>query len=66
MQLADEALSDARYLLEGHRLKAAANRAYYAMLYAVQAALVNAEIRGPKTYSGAISVIGRQNISQDN
>jgi len=30
-RLADEALSDARYLLNDNRLKAAANRAYYAM-----------------------------------
>jgi uncharacterized protein (UPF0332 family) len=31
LESADEALSDAQYLLEGGRLKAAANRAYYAM-----------------------------------
>lgn len=34
LQLADEALSDAKYLLQDSRLKAASNRAYYAMFYA--------------------------------
>ncbi len=33
LRLAEEALSDARYLLEDNRLKAAANRAYYAMFH---------------------------------
>jgi uncharacterized protein (UPF0332 family) len=31
LQLADEALDDAEYLLQGNRLKAAANRAYHTM-----------------------------------
>lgn len=37
LQSADEALSDAVYLLQAGRLRAAANRAYYAMFHAVQA-----------------------------
>jgi uncharacterized protein (UPF0332 family) len=35
VQLADEALGDANYLLNGHRLNAAVNRTYYAMFRAV-------------------------------
>ena len=44
-RLADEALSDARYLLNDNRLKAAANRAYYAMFHAAQAALSHVNVR---------------------
>ncbi|MFQ6029030.1 MAG: HEPN domain-containing protein [Dehalococcoidia bacterium] len=57
-QLADEALDDPRYLLEDNRLKAAANRAYYAMFHAVQAALHQAQIRRPKTHGGTIRLFG--------
>ena len=62
LQLADEALDDARYLLQGNRLKASANRAYYAMFYAVMATLADARLRPPKTHSGAISLFGRHYI----
>lgn len=48
--MADEALSDARYLLLDSRLKAAANRAYYAMFYAASAALASANAQPPKTH----------------
>lgn len=56
LQSADEALSDAEYLLEGVRMKAASNRAYYAMFYAVRAALVAARVRMPKTHRGTINL----------
>ena len=62
LQLADEALDDARYLLQGIRLKAAANWAYSAMFYAVMAALAGTDIRLPKTHSGAISLFGRHYV----
>ncbi len=62
MQLADEALSDAKYLLQDHRLKAAANRAYYAMFHAAQAALSSVDVRPPKTHKGAINLFGRHLI----
>lgn len=62
LQLADEALNDAKYLLQGSRLKAAANRAYYAMFHAVMAALADARLRPPRTHSGAISLFGRHHI----
>ena len=58
LESAVEALSDARYLLEGGRLKAAANRAYYAMFYAAQAALAVAEVDRPRTHSGVVSLFG--------
>ena len=59
LQLADEALDDARYLLQGNRLKAAANRAYYGMYYAAMPALIGVSPTLPKTHSGAISLFGR-------
>ena len=59
LQLADEAVDDARYLLQGNRLKAAATRAYYAMYHAVIAALAGAGVGIPRTHSGAISLFGR-------
>ena len=59
LQLADEALDDAAFLLQGNRLKAAANRAYYAMFHAVQAVLASAGVRRPRTHSGAINLFSR-------
>ena len=59
LESADEALSDARYLLDGSRLKAAANRAYYAMFHTVHAALAVANVGRPRTHSGAISLFNR-------
>ena len=59
LQLADEALSDARYLLQGYRLKAATNRAYYAMFYAAMASLSSVSSTLPKSHRGAISLFGR-------
>lgn len=62
LQLADEAVDDARYLLHGNRLKAAANRAYYGMFHAAVAALASASNEIPKTHSGTISLFGRHYI----
>lgn len=59
LQLADEALSDAEYLLTDSRLKAAANRAYYAMFHAVQAALAITKAALPKTHAGTINMFGK-------
>ena len=63
LQLAEEALDDARYLVQDNRLKAAADRAYYAMFYAIQGALANAGVKRPKTHGGAISLFGKHYIS---
>ena len=62
LQLADEALDDARYLLQGNRMKAAANRAYYAMFHVAMAALAGVTPRLPKTHRGTISLFGRHYI----
>jgi len=62
LQLADEALDDARYLLGGNRLKAAANRAYYAMFHVAMAALAAVTHRPPKSHRGTISLFGRHYV----
>lgn len=59
LQLADEALSDAKYLLEDNRLKAAANRAYYAMFYAASAALTSTNVKLPKRHRAVITLFYR-------
>lgn len=61
-RLADEALSDAKYLLNDYRLKAAANRAYYAMFHAAQASLSHTDVRPPKTHAGTINLFGKHII----
>ena len=63
LQLADEALDDARYLLEGNRLKAAANRAYYAMFYSAMASLTGLTSRLPKSHRGTISLFGSHYVN---
>ncbi|MCH8207188.1 MAG: HEPN domain-containing protein [Chloroflexi bacterium] len=62
LESADEALSDAKYLLAGDRLKAAANRAYYAMFHAVQAALEFAQLDRPRSHTGAITLFSRRYV----
>lgn len=59
LELADEALSDARYNLADGRLRSATNRAYYGMLHAVHAALEAAGARRPRTHSGAHETFSR-------
>jgi uncharacterized protein len=59
LQLADEALDHAEFLLQDDRLKAAANRAYYAMFYAVRAALASTGVERPRTHRGAINLFSR-------
>ena len=55
---ADEALDDARYLLEGGRLQSVANRAYYAMFYAALAALMKSGGELPRTHGGVENQFG--------
>jgi uncharacterized protein (UPF0332 family) len=55
-------LDDADFLLHGNRLKAAANRAYYAMFHVAMAALVRVTLTLPKTHSGTISQFGRHYV----
>jgi len=59
LQEADEAVGDARYLLEGGRsLRGVVNRAYYAMFYAVLALL---QVSGnvPSKHSGVLALFDR-------
>lgn len=63
LRLADEALSDAGYLLEAGRLKAASNRAYYAMFYAAHAALAAAKVNAPRTHGGLVNVFGKEFVT---
>jgi uncharacterized protein (UPF0332 family) len=65
LQLANEALDDAEFLLQDDRLKAAANRAYYAMFYAVRAALASAGVERPRSHRGAINLFIRHWVRTD-
>ena len=58
LEKADEALADAKYLLEGGRLQAVANRAYYAMFYAALAALMKSGGDLPRTHGGVENQFG--------
>ena len=62
LRAADRALEEARVLLERELIGGAANRAYYAMFYAVHAALSKADVRRPKTHAGAINTFGAQYV----
>ncbi len=59
LQSAREALSDAEYLLADGRLKAAANRAYYAMFYGAHGALAMERVEAPRTHGGTIQLFNR-------
>ena len=58
LELADEALRAAELLLENGHLKAAANRAYYAMFYAAMAALMRSGGDLPRTHGGVTNQFG--------
>jgi len=48
--------------MQGNRLKAAANRAYYAMFYAATSALLGVTTRPPRTHRGTISLFDRHYV----
>ena len=58
LESAEEALSAAGLLLENNHLKAAANRAYYAMFYAAMAALMQSGGDLPRTHGGVTNQFG--------
>ncbi len=58
MEAADEAIDAAELLLENDHLKAAANRAYYAMFYAAMAALMQSGGDLPRTRGGVSNQFG--------
>jgi uncharacterized protein (UPF0332 family) len=59
MQQAAETLHEARILIAGHASRGAVNRAYYAMFYAVLAALATKGL-GSSKHSGAIALFDRE------
>jgi uncharacterized protein (UPF0332 family) len=59
LEQADDALNAARILLEQHSVRAAVNRAYYAMFYAVLALLALRKQETSK-HSGVISLFDRE------
>ena len=58
LELADEALDDAEFLLESGRYKSTANRAYYAMFHAAMAALMRSGGDLPRTHGGVTNQFG--------
>ena len=58
LELADEALNDADFLLKGGRYKAVPNCAYYAMFYAAMAALMQSGGDLPRTHGGVRNQFG--------
>lgn len=60
---AEEALADALALLDRQSFRAAINRAYYAMFYAILA-LLNLTGHGTSKHSGAIALFDREFVNQ--
>lgn len=58
LELADEAIDDADFLLSHGRYKLSANRAYYAMFYAAMAALMRSGGDLPRTHGGVTNQFG--------
>lgn len=64
MEQAKESIDDARFLLENNRsLRLIANRAYYAMFYAILA-LLQSKGLGSSKHSGAIALFNREFIKE--
>ncbi len=62
LQSTEEALSDARFNLDGSRWRTGANRAYYAMFHAALAALAAAKLKMPRSHRGAAVLFERHVI----
>ena len=63
LELADEALDDAQYSLDGGRLRSAAGRAYYAMFHAASAAVARTDSRPPRTHGGVANQFGLRYVT---
>lgn len=63
LRLADDMLTDARLLFNNNRLKSAADRAYYSMFHAAQAALATHGIRPPRSHRGLRSQFGKHLVT---
>ncbi len=53
-------IADAKLLLEGKRLKSAADRGYYAMFHAAHAALAANGVTAPRTHRGLRAEFSKQ------
>lgn len=62
LQAADESLQEARVLLDRALLKGAVSRAYYAIFYAAQAALISQQVPLPKRHRTVITLFYRHFI----
>lgn len=63
LEKADKMLSDAAMLIEAGRLDSAADRAYYAMFHAAQAALSFVGVKAPRTHRGLRSQFGERLVT---
>jgi len=63
LELAEEMLADALALHKEGRLRSAADRAYYSIFHAAQAALASRGLKAPRTHKGLRSQFGEQLIS---
>ena len=63
LELADEALTTAEFNLDRGLLRAAANRAYYAMFYAASAAVAQTDSRPPRTHGGVANQFGLRYVT---
>ncbi len=63
LELADEALATAKVNLDQGLLRAAVNRAYYAMFYAASAALARTDSAPPRTHGGVANQFGLRYVT---
>ena len=63
LELADEALTTAEFDFDQGLIRAAANRAYYAMFYAASAALARTDSRPPRTHGGVANQFGLRYVT---
>ena len=63
LELAREMLADAKSLCDEGRLRSAADRAYYTMFHAAQAALAGRGEKAPRTHKGLRSMFGERLVA---
>jgi uncharacterized protein (UPF0332 family) len=63
LEKADKMLSDTAMLIGAGRFESAADRAYYAMFHAAQAALVAVGVKAPRTHRGLRSQFGERLVT---
>lgn len=63
LRLAEEMLADAQSLHAQGRLRSAADRAYYCMFHAAQAALAKYGFKAPRTHKGLRSQFGEKLVA---